>query len=185
MNGYLCPLASSSRSARSKYTPRIYIVIVPPSKDRESNIPDRCIATLLGLFRFEALLARARRYFNFIRRPLSLSLFFSPTNLSLPELCELNFAASTPVVWQDPRRTGRCLTEDYHRSIIPNRILRARPDPINGRKKDDSHARGFPSFLPCSLRVFDACHGFCREIALFLALPLLSPSVLTPNCIHH
>lgn len=33
------------------------------------------------------------------------------------------------------------------------------------------HTHAVPSFLPCSLRVFDACHGFCREIALFLALP--------------
>lgn len=41
------------------------------------------------------------------------------------------------------------------------------------------HTHAVPSFLPCSLRVFDACHGFCREIALFLALP--RPSFLCIN----
>lgn len=137
MNGYLCPLASSSRSARSMLNIHANIYRYRSSQQRSRiEYPRSMHCDTSRSVSIRSIARSCETIFQF-HSSASLSL-----SLSLPEICELNFAASTPVVWQDLRRTGRCLTEDYHRSIIPNRILRARPDPINGRKNDDSHARG-------------------------------------------
>lgn len=182
MNGYLCPLASSSRSARSMLNIHANIYRYRSSQQRSRieyprsmhcdtprSVSIRSIArSCETIFQFHSLASLS----------LSLSLH------SLSELCELNFAASTPVVRQDLRRTGRCPTEDYHRSIIPNRILRARPDPINGRKKDDSHARGsiFSTlFLACLWRL-----SRVLPRNRIISGPSSPPSsVLTSNCTHH
>lgn len=101
------------------------------------------------------------KHCSLVRDDISIS-FLSPSlSLSLPEICQLNFAASTPVVRQDPRRTGRCPTERYRFGYYaPGRIPL-----MAGRTMIHTHA--VPSFPPCSSHVFDACHGFCREIALF------------------
>lgn len=100
------------------------------------------------------------KHCSLVRDDISISFL----SLSLSEICQLNFAASTPVVRQDPRRTGRCPTERYRLSRIEH-YAPGRIPLMAGRTMIHTHA--VPSFPPCSSRVFDACHGFCREIALF------------------
>lgn len=116
------------------------------------------IATLRGLLR-SLLLARARRYFNFFRRLLWRRAKY--TNLISLVFDTGGLPAS---------RTGRCLTRrrPTDQSIIlpcdriGRNITCTRPNPINGRKDDDSCARG-SIFHPIRCVFLTLVMGFAAE----------------------